>query len=225
VRYSIQESTYILGVFNTGDTVTIDIYDLDTDTKVVDGAPCSEIASTGVFKYEFTQAITEKKEYLWIMTNGTTNKYGKIVLGGWLDEVKTKIKRGYGILNRETMHKIGSTIKMRFKSKSGNTVKIYVYKPDGTEVVSGESMTEIGTTGIYYYDLTFDTAWGTGDFLIKCKDEDEGIEDGITITVLSEDDWFATHSEVEEMENEIVKELEEKNLSLDLGSGSIILRL
>jgi len=92
VRYSIQESTYILAVFNPGDTVTIDIYDLDTDTKVVDGASCSEVAGTGVFKYNFTQAVTGKKEYLWIMTNGTIRKYGKIVLGGWLDEVKDRVK-------------------------------------------------------------------------------------------------------------------------------------
>ena len=115
-----------------------------------------------------------------------------------------------GILNRETMHKTGSTIKVRFKSKSGDTVKIYVYKPDGTEVVSGEPMTEVGTTGLYYYDLTFDTAWGTGDFLIKCVDEDEEIEDQMTITVLSEDDWFVTHKE---------------DLSIDLCSGSPILRI
>jgi len=92
MRYSVQESTYILAVFNSGDTVTIDIYDLDTDTKVVDGASCSEIGNTGVFKYLFTQAITGKKEYLWIMTNGTIRKYGKIVLGGWLDDVKDRVK-------------------------------------------------------------------------------------------------------------------------------------
>jgi len=92
MRYSVQESTYILAVFNSGDTVTIDIYDLDTDGKIVDGEPCSEIGTTGVFKYKFTQAITGKKEYLWIMTNGTIKKYGKIVLGGWLDDVKDRVK-------------------------------------------------------------------------------------------------------------------------------------
>jgi len=88
MRYSVQESTYILAVFNPGDTVTIDIYDLDSDSKVVDGASCSEVAGTGVYKYKFTQTITGKKEYLWIMTNGSISKYGKIVLGGWMDEVK-----------------------------------------------------------------------------------------------------------------------------------------
>jgi len=209
VRYSVQESTYILAVFNPGDKVTIDIYDLDTDAKIVESAECSEVGNTGVFKYKFSQIVTGKKEYLWIMTNGTINKYGKIVLGGWLDEVKTKIKHGYGILNRETMHKTGSTIKVRFKSKSGDTVKIYVYKPDGTEVVN-TTMAEVGTTGLYTYDLTFDTAWGTGDFLIKCVDEDEEIEDSMTVTVLSEEDWFVTNKQ---------------DLSIDLITGSPIFRV
>jgi len=96
MRYSEEESTYILAVFNPGDTVTIDIYDLDTDTKVVSGETCVEVAgtgATGVFKYEFTRAITEKKEYLWIMTNGTIKKYGKVVLGGWMDKLSDNLKK------------------------------------------------------------------------------------------------------------------------------------
>ena len=91
MRYSKSENTYILAVFDSGDTVTIDVYDLDTDTKVVDGASCSEIGTTGIFKYQFSQTITTKKEYLWIMSNGFYTRLGKIVLGGWLDDVKDKV--------------------------------------------------------------------------------------------------------------------------------------
>lgn len=109
-----------------------------------------------------------------------------------------------GILNRETMVKTGSTVKIKFRSESGDTVKIYVYKPDGTEVVSGEPMSEFGSTGIYLYDLTFNTAWGTGDFLIRCVDEDIGIEDCITITVLSEEEWFATQLELKKHDSKMV---------------------
>lgn len=90
MRYSKEESTYILAVFNSGDTVTIDIYRLSDNTKVVEGASCSEIGSTGIFKYEFSQVITQKEEFLWIMSNGSYSKYGKIVLGGWMDDVKVK---------------------------------------------------------------------------------------------------------------------------------------
>jgi len=106
------------------------------------------------------------------------------------------LKEHDGILNRETIAKTGSTIRVRFKSESGDAVRIYVYRPDGVEVVSGASMTEMGTTGIYYYDLTFNSDWGTGEFLIKCVDEDEGIEDSITITVLSESEYFATQGDL-----------------------------
>jgi len=133
------------------------------------------------------------------------------ILSYTIDEIYEFLKGGYGILNRETMHKTGSTIKVRFKSSSGNSVKIYVYKPDGTEVVSGATMTEIGSTGIYYYDLTFDNSWGTGDFLIKCVDEDENIEDNMTITVLSENDWYSTHSEA----NNIINKLDDIDSNTD----------
>jgi len=135
-----------------------------------------------------------------------------------------------GILNRETTCKTGSTIKVRFKSESGDTCKIYAYKPDGTEVINGATMTEVGATGLYYYNLTFDTSWGTGDFLIKCVDEDTGLEDCITITVLSEDDWHATHNEIQTVESKIddiedkLDEEKTRDLEIDLGSGSVIFK-
>jgi len=91
MRYAKSESTYILGIFNTGDTVTIDVYRLSDNAKVVDGASCSEVAGTGVFKYSFSQTVSQKEEYLWIMSNGEYSKYGKIVLGGWMDAVNENI--------------------------------------------------------------------------------------------------------------------------------------
>jgi len=91
MRYAKSESTYILGIFNAGDTVTIDVYQLSDNTKVVDGASCSEVTGTGVFKYSFSQTISQKEEYLWIMDNGEYSKYGKIVLGGWINNVDASI--------------------------------------------------------------------------------------------------------------------------------------
>jgi len=117
---------------------------------------------------------------------GAIDVWNVPVLGLTVDgSIGKMFKEHDGILNRETIVKSDSTIKVRFKSKSGNAVKIYVYKPDGTEVVSGAPMTEVGTTGIYYYDLIFDTIWGTGDFLIKCVDETVDVEDSMTITVVT----------------------------------------
>ena len=91
MRYGKSESTYILGNFDSGDTVTIDIYKASDNTKVVDGASCSEIGTTGVFKYNFSQTITSKEEYLWIMSNGSLDQRGKIVLGGYMDTLQDDI--------------------------------------------------------------------------------------------------------------------------------------
>ena len=91
MRYSKEESTYILAVFNSGDVVTINIWKLSDDTKVVDSASCSEIGNTGVFKYEFSQTVTQKEEYLWEMSNGSYKKYGKIVLGGYMDNINSAV--------------------------------------------------------------------------------------------------------------------------------------
>lgn len=88
MRYSKDENTYILAEFTSGDTVTIDIYRLSDDVKVVDGVSVSEISSTGTFKYLFNIVVTEKTEFLLIMDNGTTDKRGKLVLGGYPDDIE-----------------------------------------------------------------------------------------------------------------------------------------
>jgi hypothetical protein len=88
MRFSKDENTYILAEFTSGDTVTIDIYRLSDDVKVIDGANVSEISSTGTFKYLFDIIVTEKTEFLLIMNNGTTDKRGKLVLGGYPDDIE-----------------------------------------------------------------------------------------------------------------------------------------
>ena len=88
MRYLEDESTYILSNFTTGDTVTITIYKLSDNSKVIDAAACSEISTTGRFKYSFSQAVATKTEYLWIMTNSIEEQQGKIILGGYPDGIK-----------------------------------------------------------------------------------------------------------------------------------------
>ena len=91
MRYSGSESTFILGSFGSGDSVTITVYRLSDNAVVVNGASCSEVGSTGVFKYEFSQTITSKTEYLWEMTNGSYTRRGKIVLGGYVDYIDESV--------------------------------------------------------------------------------------------------------------------------------------
>ena len=91
MRYLEAESTFILGNFTTGDSVTVAVYKLSDNSKVVDAAACSEISTTGRFKYSFSQAIAAKTEYLWVMTNGIEEQQGKIILGGYPEDIKNAI--------------------------------------------------------------------------------------------------------------------------------------
>jgi hypothetical protein len=89
MRYSKNENTYVLAEFVSGDFVTIDIYRLNDDVKVVDGANMSEISSTGIFKYLFNIEVTEKTEFLLMVNNGATSKNGQLVIGGYPDTIET----------------------------------------------------------------------------------------------------------------------------------------
>ena len=88
MRFSKDENTYILAEFTSGDTVKIDVYRLSDDVKVVDEIVVSEVSSTGTFKYLFNIVVTEKTEFLLIMSNGIIDKRGKLVLGGYPDDIE-----------------------------------------------------------------------------------------------------------------------------------------
>ena len=51
MRYTYAESPKCIGQFEHGDSVTIDIYRLSDNVKVVDAANCTEIDDTGFFAY------------------------------------------------------------------------------------------------------------------------------------------------------------------------------
>jgi len=88
----IGETTYLVGSFATGETVTIALYDLSDGSAVgVDSASCAEIGATGWYKWgtdNITVPATTLKHYLYIMTDSTGDTYaGKIVVGGYPDSL------------------------------------------------------------------------------------------------------------------------------------------
>ena len=91
MRYTIAENVWIVSKFNTGDTVTITLYDLSTGNLVaLSSNTCTEIAATGVFRWNTTDiqvAPVVFTEYLWIMNNTVFSQYGNVVLGGYTDYV------------------------------------------------------------------------------------------------------------------------------------------
>lgn len=68
----------MVGKFPTGSTVTISIYSLADNQLLVNSAAVTEIAATGYFKYKFEGPYAPDTEFLYIMTDGQIEQFGKI---------------------------------------------------------------------------------------------------------------------------------------------------
>ena len=84
----------LTAVLPTGGTATIAVYDLSNGSSVtLTSASCSEIGSTGIWYWassNITTYPTTMKQYAYQMTHSTTgvkSSPGKIVLGGYTDNV------------------------------------------------------------------------------------------------------------------------------------------
>ena len=89
MRYKSNETTYILATYPNRGTITINIYRISDGAVIVNAGTMTEIGTTTVFQYLFSDNITSKTEYLWIATDGVEEQKGKVVLGGYIDDVLT----------------------------------------------------------------------------------------------------------------------------------------
>ncbi|RKY40898.1 MAG: hypothetical protein DRP76_00975, partial [Candidatus Omnitrophota bacterium] len=106
-----------------------------------------------------------------------------------ISETKEKVETAMKseILNRENTVRSGDTLVIRYRTYSGLSPTIDVYNPDNVLVINKGIMTEVDTTGIYEYPVTFLSSWGRGDFTIVCSESTKGTLDALIITVLTTD--------------------------------------
>jgi hypothetical protein len=88
-----------------------------------------------------------------------------------------------GLLNREEAAKSGTTTTIRYRAASGLAPEIDVYDANKVRQVGAAPMREIGTTGIYEYDLTLDTKWGLGNFTVVASESRQGTLKMMTLAV------------------------------------------
>ncbi len=98
-----------------------------------------------------------------------------------ITEVTPHIKSS--ILNTENLVKTGETLTIRYRTFSGLSPTVDVYNADNKLKINKGVMEEIGSTGIYEYDVEFSQNWGIGDFTIICSESTKGVTDALTITV------------------------------------------
>jgi len=86
VRIAQNETTNILTTFPSVSAVTIDVYKLTDDSLVVDNQSMTEVANSGTYKYLVNETVANKTEYLWIASDGTSKRKGKLVVSGYMDD-------------------------------------------------------------------------------------------------------------------------------------------
>jgi len=87
MRYARADFVILTELFDHGDTVTIDIINVDTDTLAISGGACTELTNMqGVFKYKFSPVVTNETVYVYEMSNGAYTKRGKFIFSGYLDK-------------------------------------------------------------------------------------------------------------------------------------------
>jgi predicted GH43/DUF377 family glycosyl hydrolase len=99
------------------------------------------------------------------------------------------------ILTRPTSAAFGTATDIRFRTGSGRSPTITVYDANNTTRVASAAMKEVGTTGIYEYSLTPQSAWGAGEYTIVCE---EATKKAIDSMVLSVSESVATGSGTDE---------------------------
>ena len=95
MRHTIAENNRVITKWDSGITPTITLYDLSDESIVgLNTANCNEVALTGVYAWSSSNITTPPlvfTEYLWIVTDGASSQYGKLVLGGFPDTILSNL--------------------------------------------------------------------------------------------------------------------------------------
>ena len=106
MRYSTGESTILAGILPTGETVSIKVVEMKTDTLIpLANDACAESTNAqGVYLWDttnITQTFTQRTDLMYVMTAQPSGKtfYGKFVVGGIYDDLQQAITTANGKLN------------------------------------------------------------------------------------------------------------------------------
>jgi len=89
-RYLVTETPYVLGEFNTGDAVTVTVYDMAGNVIPTTSGNATEIGLTGVFQWSTALLtnpipVTGITTYMFVMSNGALSSTQYKEWGGFPD--------------------------------------------------------------------------------------------------------------------------------------------
>jgi hypothetical protein len=115
------------------------------------------------------------------------------------------------ILNRPTTVKRGESVSIEFQTDSGLSPVLDFYDPNNTQQVNNAAMTEIGTTGVYRYDLPVGATLPLGDYTVIVTEPTKGSLDSFGLSVADSDlasigsDFSSVGTEVSDLRESLEK--------------------
>gem|GEM_PF-1313359 len=87
------------------------------------------------------------------------------------------------ILTRPTSAAFDAATDIRFRTTTGMSPTITVYDANNVTRVAATAMKEVGSTGIYEYALTPQSAWGAGEYTVVCEEATKKAVDSMVLSV------------------------------------------
>lgn len=141
----------VFAQFSNGDTVNITVYDrTNLTTPVLTSSLCSEIESTGIFEWSFSNLSsqpTSLTQYVWVMDNTSTTQTGTLEAGGYPDTLDELIANPSGVVAVETPWVVGNL-------PAGGTVAIRVFDSTGVEEVLTTNVCTEFISGYYRWSTS-----------------------------------------------------------------------
>lgn len=91
------------------------------------------------------------------------------------------------ILNTESVVRANDSLVIRYRTYSGLIPTLDLYDTKNVQRINKAQMKEVGTTGIYEYEVKFLNSWGKGEVSIICSESTKGSLDALVITIVSTD--------------------------------------
>ena len=177
-------------VYGSDNYSSVEAFSVTTEKGIGLAQTAAAAASTAAGLAKTAAEATESRLGAATDTASATSVFGKIAaVRGDVSTITTTVEEQLlgEMLTRQNIAKTGDTVTIRYKTTTGLVPTIVVRDPDNAIVVSSTVMTEVDTTGIYEYDVTFDSDWGTGEFSIVCSETTKGTLGAMTMTVISTD--------------------------------------
>ena len=167
-RYNFTElvNAQAVGIFETGKTVTIEVYDARTGlAETLTTNACTEIGTTGVFVWEFSNLDTLPSaftQFLYIMTDNSTTPVKRRELldtGGWVESLPSALPPADTCKITTSLSDGDGQCFVTVEDLFDTSMQNYIELPQGTSVFANSRYFKVGKYQPSYDRVTGAAYW------------------------------------------------------------------